>query len=104
MSCDTKLNIDGVEYVRADSVVSDSPIRIVVVDGRWNLVGRYSLDGSEVVIDDAKIIRYWGTTKGLGEIAKAGPTSKTILDPTHGQVRIPVHAVRLTIDCVESKW
>src|SRR5690606_38181075 len=49
--------------------------RIVVLDGRWNLIGQVRTIGDEVVITDASVIRYWGTTAGLGEIAKSGPTA-----------------------------
>lgn len=101
------ITVDGIEYVRADSVtqqINDGPVKIIVLEGRWNIVGRYSVDGDEGVLDDAAVIRYWGTTKGLGEIAAGGPTSKTILDKTNGQVRFPLRALVIVLNCDESKW
>ena len=79
--------IDGVEYVRADSVRSEiGELRIVVADRGWVFVGRCEdhEDGS-VTIRNARNIRLWGTTKGLGEIT-SGPTSKTSHDH-YGLVR-----------------
>ena len=94
------VTVDGVEYVRRDS---PSPIRIVILHRGWVVVGRYSCDGSEATITDASVIRVWGTTKGLGEIAATGPTSKTILDKC-GTVRVHSGAIIATIDCQEEKW
>lgn len=107
MSKPTTISIDGTDYVRADSIkttITDSEVKIVVLEGRWNLVGRYSIDGDYGVLDDAKVIRYWGTTKGLGELAAGGPTTKTILDPCNGQVRFQLRAQVLTLDADDSKW
>ena len=46
----------------------------------WVAVGEYSQDGDVCRLDKAKIIRCWGTTKGIGELVD-GPTPKTVLDP-----------------------
>lgn len=95
-----EITIDGVTYCAA----TDSPVKIVVIQGRWNIVGHVETheDGS-LTISDGKILTYWGTTQGLGELAN-GPTSKTKADPCNGVVRVPAHAVLLTIDCAEEAW
>ena len=97
-----EITIDGATYVALDAI--DSPVKIVVIEGRWNIVGRVETheDGS-LTIRDGKILTYWGTTKGLGELA-AGPTDKTKADPCNGVVRVPAHAVLLTIDCTDGAW
>lgn len=82
------MNIDGVEYVRADSVapavIGDT--RIIVADRGWVFVGDCvdNEDGS-VTIVNANNIRRWGTTAGLGELAN-GPLSETQYDH-YGTVR-----------------
>ena len=78
-------------------------IRIVVLQRGWVVVGQWGQDGDQVTITDASVIRRWGTTKGLGEIAKDGPTGDTILDPA-GTVRCNELAVVMSLDCDESKW
>lgn len=76
--------IDDVKYIREDSIPCNSaPIgdkRIIVADRGWVFVGDCvdNNDGS-VTINNAKNIRQWGTSKGLGEL-KTGPTSKTKTD------------------------
>jgi hypothetical protein len=85
------LQINGVDYVRADSVPAASPemgpTQIVVADKGFVFVGNVEdhTDGS-VTIRNCRNIRYWGTTKGLGELA-VGPTAKTIVDP-YGTVKL----------------
>jgi hypothetical protein len=99
------ITIDGIEYVRATEAPAPPPFQIVVSEGRWNVAGyvyRDPIDGT-TIITEARVIRYWGTTAGLGQLAADGPTSTTKLDP-YGTVRIPAHAVILTIDADESKW
>lgn len=54
--------------------------KIVVLQRGWVAVGDYYQDGDECRLANAKVIRQWGTTKGLGELIE-GPTSKTVLDP-----------------------
>lgn len=76
--------------------------QIVVLQRGWVVVGAVTRCGDELVIEQASVIRYWGTTRGLGEL-RDGPTSKTKLDPA-GTVRAHALAVVLTIDVDASKW
>jgi len=92
--------IDGVEYA---PLTSPSEWRIVVLHRGNIVVGRYSREGSEVIVRDAAVIRRWGTTRGLGELAAEGPLANTVLDPC-GIVRAHELAVVLTIDCEADKW
>ncbi len=78
-------------------------IRIVVMDKSFVSVGVYSRVADGVVLENAHVIRRWGTERGLGQIAQDGPTSSTILDKSPRQ-EIPWHSVVKTIDCVEEKW
>ena len=77
--------------------------RIVVLQRGWVAVGDYSQDGHQCRLDNASIIRRWGTTAGLGELAATGPTDKTILDPA-GTLRFHELAVITTFDTDAAKW
>ena len=78
-------------------------IRIVILQRGWVMVGHYSKKGSECTLTHPSVIRIWGTTRGLGEIAAAGPTAATKLDPSP-TVRFHELTVIATIDCEVSKW
>ena len=82
---------------------STNPVKIVILQRGWVVVGRWSQEGTTCKLEDASVIRRWGTTKGLGEIAKNGPTSSTVLDNTPVITYHELTAVA-TIDCEESEW
>ena len=82
--------------------VDMGPQQIVVLDRGWVLVGKTAEDGDTLVITDARCIRYWGTTAGLGQLAESGPTDKTKLDPL-GRVVAPLRAVIAIIAC-KTDW
>jgi hypothetical protein len=75
---------------------------IVVADRGFVYVGKVDIDDQWCVVTNAKNIRYWGTTKGLGELVN-GPLKETKLDDV-GVVRIPMRAVISIIEVNESKW
>lgn len=79
--------------------------KILVLHRGWVAVGDYvtSSDGSTVTLENASIVRRWGTTKGLGEIALNGPTPNTMLDSC-GTLVVPSLGVILALDCKEEKW
>ena len=81
----------------------EAKLQIAVLDRGWVFVGRCSYDGDLLVIDNARCVRVWGTTRGLGEIALNGPTGKTVLDSA-GRVTTNGRSVVCLIDCKESSW
>lgn len=83
--------------------VVDGGIRIVILQRGWVAVGRYHQDGSDCQLTGAAIIRRWGTSKGLGEIASGGPTANTQLEPTP-TIRFHEMVAVASIDCLEDKW
>ena len=102
MTTPTTLKIDNVEYVRKDSVSpAVGSTKIVVLDRGYVYVGSVEIKDDFAIITNAKNIRIWGTTKGLGELIN-GPTSSTKHDPS-GTVRAPLRAVISMIDASE-KW
>ena len=101
------IQIDGVDYVPKSSVkVKDyeGSIKIVILQRGWAMVGKFERKGSECKLHNASVIRTWGTTKGLGEIADGGPTYSTKLDKCFGVVEFDYLTVVATIACQESKW
>jgi hypothetical protein len=103
MSKPETIKIDDMEYVRADAQKKcEGDIKIVVVDRGFVYVGQVSKEGDFFVVRNAKNIRVWGTSKGLGELV-SGPTSQTKLDPV-GTVRVPARALISLIDLEQAKW
>ena len=76
---------------------------IVVADRGFVYVGSVEFGADWCIITNARNIRYWGTTGGLGELALNGPTPTTKLDPIT-TVRVPMRAVISVIDTEEEKW
>lgn len=103
MSEPSSIRINEVEYVRADAQKkTDGDIKIAVLDRGFVYVGRVSTEGDFLILKNAKNIRVWGTTRGLGELV-GGPLSGTKLD-TVGTVRVPSRALISLIDVEQSKW
>lgn len=102
-----ELEVNGVKYVpKGSSVPSQSPgpVKIVILQRGWVMVGYYKRDGDNCQLHNASVLRNFGTTKGLGEIAAAGPTSSTKLDPCNGLVEFHRLTEVATISCKEDKW
>ena len=78
-------------------------IRICVLHRGWVLVGDYSRTGDYVKLEKPSVIRIWGTTKGLGQIAADGPLQNTVLDP-EPECEFNVQQVIRTISCSGEKW
>ena len=84
--------------------VVSSPIKIVILQRGWVVIGRYAEEETDMcVLTDAYVIRSWGTSEGLGELALEGKKTNTKLDKT-GVVRFHKLTSVGIIDCVESKW
>lgn len=77
--------------------------QIIIAQRGWVFVGDVERSGDDVTISDAKCIRRWGTTNGLGQLALHGPQKNTVLDDV-GTVRLHALAVVASLDCEESKW
>lgn len=76
---------------------------IVVLIYGWVLIGHVEQESkSEVTLVNAAVVRVWGTTRGLGELALKGPTNKTILDDC-GIVQIPKSSIVLMMEAPACK-
>ncbi len=81
-----------------DSSIFDiSGQNIVVLDRGFVYVGDVSREGDFIIISNAKNIRKWGTTRGLGELVN-GPLTSTVLDPV-GSMMAPLKALMHLIPC-----
>ena len=71
--------------------------QIAVLDRGFVYVGDCVVEREFLRISNARNIRRWGTTKGLGELAD-GPTDSTVLDQV-GEFVAPMKAVNHLIKC-----
>lgn len=78
-------------------------IRIVILQRGWVIVGNYYQEGSYCRIENGHVIRRWGTTKGLGELATEGKKENTILDPIP-TTKFHELTVVASMICDKSKW
>lgn len=73
--------------------------QIVVADRGWVFIGNVFSDANgDKLIQEARVIRRWGTTKGLGQIAIEGPTNDTVFEDA-GTVTVPSRSVIAVFDC-----
>ena len=102
-----KVTINGVEYVKISAVpdvtLLNSNIQIVILQRGWVMIGRFKQEGEQCTLDQAAVIRQWGTKKGLGELAAEGPKAATILDPC-GHVEFHILTVVARIASREDLW
>lgn len=76
--------------------------QIIIAQRGWVFVGIVSDIDGIALIEKAKNIRRWGTSHGLGQLAKEGPTSNTVLDD-YGTVRLHPLSIVARIDVTTDK-
>jgi len=79
-------------------------IKIIILQRGWVMIGKFERNGSECKLHNASVIRNWGTTKGLGELAIEGKKKDTKLDKCGGVVEFDYLTVVATISVDETKW
>lgn len=79
------------------------PLQIAVLDRGFVYVGHCVIADGVLTIIEARNIRRWGTSAGLGELATKGPRRDSKIDPT-GTVRAPLSALIHLIDCDQDAW
>lgn len=98
------ITINGKKYyANQQSSNIESPIKIVVLQRGWVVIGRFERTGNDCKLNNAHIIRKWGTENGLGELAK-GKKKDTILDKCYGIVEFDYLTTILLINCEEDAW
>lgn len=103
-----EIEFNGKKYILKDLIKNEVEIKgdykIVILQRGWIYVGKLERNGSDCILHNASNLRKWGTTKGLGELAKKGPTSDTILDKCYGAVEFDYLTVVCTISTEEKLW
>ncbi len=80
-------------------------LTIIVIESGFVYVGfpsvaQHTILGKCCILKDAKNIRVWGTTKGLGQLANIGTTKDTKIDFV-GMVTIPISKILHFIEVQE---
>lgn len=99
-----KKETTALETARAATVSQDAKThthghKIVVIQAGWVITGKVEARSGHLRVTDGSVIRRWGTTMGLGQLAITGRTDETVLDP-FGTAEVPNASVLFTIDCV----
>ena len=108
------IELNGKKYIAVDSeegqklsAAANGGIRIVVLQRGWVLIGRYyrKENTTTATLLDASVIRRWGTSEGLPELALKGRLSGTVLDKCgKNPVRFDVLTEVFNMEVDESKW
>ena len=105
------ININNETYILEKDVkeqlakknIKPTKKQIVILNRGGVVIGGYSEKGDDCTLTNASVIRKWGTTQGLGELAEKGKLADTILDKCPN-----VHFNKLTMvarmDVNEENW
>ena len=100
------IEINGETYVAKKDIKENQKAtkkQIVILNRGWVVIGEYSEKGDECTLTNASVIRKWGTTNGLGELAEKGKLTDTVLDSCPN-----VHFHKMTMvarmDVNETAW
>lgn len=77
---------------------------IVILQRGWVMVGKLEMQEDICLLHDAAVIRRWGTTRGLPELAERGVLPETILDRCTGIVRFHILTTIAILACNEGNW
>ena len=77
--------------------------KIIVLERGWVVVGQIEKDGEWFLLVNGAVIRRWGTTIGLGELALKGKSQQTILEPLP-LTKFHENKVIMIINCSEEAW
>lgn len=80
-----------------------APWTICVLQRGHVIVGRARENGDYFEVSSASVIRVWGTTGGLPELAESGPLEKTKLDGT-AYIRFHKLTSVMLIRCNQGAW
>ncbi len=107
------MNIDDLTIGEAKSLASlfagaaqsvEHGLCLVVADRGHVWVGVVRTDAEWAYVQGARIVRVWGTTRGLNQLAVDGPLPNTKLDAAATIVKVARRAVIALVPCETSKW
>jgi hypothetical protein len=101
-----ELIINGEIYIKKSSIKNNykpSPVRIAVLNRGWIVIGRVKEEKNKTFITNASVIRRWGTTSGLGELAYEGILEDTVLDKCP-DIEVETINIVLLMNCNEDNW
>lgn len=78
-------------------------LALVVADRGFVWVGKVITTPDWVEIEGARPVRRWGTKEGLGQLAKEGPLTNTVLDAA-ADLKVSRKALIAIIPCEAEKW
>lgn len=93
----------GSDTKMPSTATKDHGVQIVALQRGWIVVGHVFQNGSDFRIENAAIVRRWGTTNGLGELAEQGPLAETVLDDCPAVMAHELTIV-LRMSCDRDKW
>jgi hypothetical protein len=76
---------------------------IIIANSGWVFVGDIKVHKSFSEIKNCNVIRRWGTTKGLGQLAIEGPLEKTVLDFC-GDIIVPINSQIAIFKSKKTLW
>lgn len=79
-------------------------IKIVILQCGWIMIGNFYQEDTRCELHNSYTIRRWGTTKGLGQLAKDGATDETILDANNLPVDFHELTIIASLLCDEEAW
>ena len=93
-----KITIDGIDYVPVKTGPTSGRI-IYALERGWVVVGIPTQSDGQITLTDASVVRRWGTSKGLGELAERGALPETKLDPAPEGIQFPESSVVVSFPC-----
>jgi len=78
-------------------------LQIIVLPRGWVMVGFCEENNNKLYVKNASVIRRWGTSNGLPELANNGPLSETKLDGKCEMI-FPMSSIIATIKCNKEAW
>ena len=76
---------------------------LIVLPRGWVIVGKCEEKYGKLFVTDASVVRRWGTTKGLPQLANEGPLSSTVLDGKC-EMEFPISSVIAKMKCNGKAW
>lgn len=78
-------------------------MHLVILPRGWVMVGVCRETNNKLYMKNASVVRHWGTSKGLPELANNGPLSNTMLDGKC-EMEFPMSSIIAKLKCNKKAW